>query len=66
MILATSSTRVVSIAKERVGKQIPHTKKKRKTQKKKSVCVNKESTVYIELPKLLSTSESEKRGKCHI
>ena len=67
MSLATSSARVVSITKEREGNHILHRKKKSiQKKKKKSLCVNKESTVYKELPKLLSTSESEKRGKCHI
>ena len=28
--------------------------------------MHKESTVYIELPKLISKSESEKRGECQI
>ena len=56
MSLATSSARVVSIAKERAGN--PHTKKKSiQKKKKKRVCVHKESTVYIELPKLISKSE---------
>ena len=48
-------------SKRKEGKQNPHRKRKKNT-KRKRVCEQQESTVYIELPKLLSTIETEKRG----
>ena len=49
-------------SKRKRGKSYPPRKRK----KRRRVCVHKESTVYIELPKLVSKSESEKRGECQI